>query len=329
MKYFLLRKKNKHSSTRQHHNSSIHQDMKILITGGTGLVGMHLSRMLRDSGHEVSHLSRKANSQAEFPAYHWNIDEGFVDAEALAQADHIVHLAGASIVGKRWTAQRKQHIIDSRVKSIELLARKIKAADLSPKSFISASAVGYYGNTGDQIITEQSPAGDSGFLVKSCKLWEQATEKVEVLGIRTVRIRLGIVLSVLDGALPKILLSFKVNTGTWFGDGSQYYPWVHIDDVARMFAKAIEDNTMKGVYNATAPNPVTNKSFIKILAKALDKKALLVPTPAFVMRLAMGEMADTVLHGSRVIPERISATDFEFKFEDLEAAFRDVVRREV
>jgi len=303
--------------------------MNILITGGTGLVGMHLSRMLRDKGHQVSHLSRKENLQAEFPAYRWDIDEEFVDAKALQQADHIVHLAGASIVGKRWTASQKQLILDSRVKSIRLLARQIETSGASIQSFVSASAVGYYGNTGDMIITEASPAGDSGFLVESCELWEQAVEDVVALGIRTVRMRIGIVLSALDGALPKILLSFKVNAGTWFGDGSQYYPWVHIDDVARMFVKAVEDDTLQGAYNATAPNPVSNKDFVKILAKALDKKALLVPTPAFVMRLVMGEMADTVLHGSRVIPQRMSDAGFEFKFEDLEAAFRDIIRRKV
>ena len=303
--------------------------MKILITGGTGLVGMHLGRMLRDKGHQVSHLSRKENLQAEFPAYRWDIDEEFVDAKALQEADAIVHLAGASIVGKRWTAKQKQRILDSRVKSIRLLARQIQDSGASVQSFISASAVGYYGNTGELIVTEASPAGDSGFLVESCELWEQAVEDVAFLGIRTVRMRIGIVLSVLDGALPKILLSFKANAGTWFGDGAQYYPWIHIDDVARMFVKAIEDNTIQGADNATAPNPVTNKDFVKILAKALDKKALLVPTPAFAMRLAMGEMADTVLHGSRVIPQRMIEAGFEFKFEDIEAAFRDLIQRKV
>jgi len=303
--------------------------MKILITGGTGLVGMHLSRMLHNKGHEVIHLSRKENLQAEFLAYRWDIDGDFVDVEALQQADHIIHLAGASVVGKRWTARQKQNILDSRVKSLELIAHQIQSSGASIQSFISASAIGYYGNTGDQIITEQSPAGDSGFLVESCELWEQAVENVTALGIRTVRMRIGIVLSTVDGALPKILLSFKANAGTWFADGSQYYAWIHIDDVARMFVKAIEDDTLQGVYNATSPNPVTNKKFIKILAKALDKKALLLPTPAFAMRLAMGEMADTVLHGSRVIPQRMKEAGFEFKFDDLETAFRDVIRRKV
>ncbi len=285
--------------------------------------------MLRDKGYEVAHLSRRENLQAEFPAYRWDIDGDFVDEKALQQADHIIHLAGASIVGKRWSARQKQRILDSRVKSLELLARQIKSSGASIQSFISASAVGYYGNRGDEIITEASPAGDSGFLVESCELWEQAVENVTALGIRTVRMRIGIVLSTVDGALPKILLSFKANAGTWFGDGSQYYPWIHIDDLAQMFIRTIEDDTMQGAYNGTAPNPVTNKEFVTILAKALDKKALLVPTPAFAMRLAMGEMADTVLHGSRVIPQRMTEAGFEFKFEDLEAAFRDLIKRKV
>ena len=303
--------------------------MKILITGGTGLVGMHLSRMLRDKGYEVAHLSRSANLQAEFPAYRWDIDSEFVDEKALREADAIIHLAGASIVGKRWSDKQKQRIIDSRVKSLKLLAQKIESSGANLQSFISASAVGYYGDTGDMIVTEASPAGDTGFLAESCKLWETAVQDLTNLGIRTARIRIGIVLSTIDGALPKILLSFKANAGTWFGDGSQYYPWIHIDDLARIFIKAIEEDTIKGAYNATAPNPATNKDFVKILAKALDKKALLVPTPAFAMRIAMGEMADTVLHGSRVIPQKITDAGFEFKFPDLEAAFRDVIRRKV
>jgi len=300
----------------------------VLITGGTGLVGTRLSQMLRDKGYRVTHLSRKENLEAEFPAYRWDIDKGFVDPDALTEADHIVHLAGASIVGPRWSKRRKQLIVSSRVDSLKLLAQQLKASNLSPQSFISASAVGYYGNTGDAIITEQSPPGTKGFLSETCVQWEIAADDIAAMSIRLVKLRIGIVLSALDGALPKMMMSFKTNVGTWFGNGAQYYPWIHIDDIAGMFVKAIEDNNMRDTYNATAPNPVTNKEFIKILAKALDKKALLIPTPVPAMRLAMGEMADTILHGSRVIPARMQAEGFQFAHPNLEEALRDVILNE-
>jgi len=177
--------------------------MTILITGGTGLLGMHLSRMLRDKGYRVIHLSRKENLQAEFSAYRWDIDADFIAPEALHQADHIVHLAGAAVVGKRWTKKQKQLIMDSRVNTLKLLAHQLKTLDTRPQSFISTSATGYYGNTGDTVITEQSPQGNKGFLTEICIKWEAAADEVAALGIRTVKLRVGIVLSVVGGALGR------------------------------------------------------------------------------------------------------------------------------
>lgn len=301
----------------------------ILITGGTGLVGQRLSYMLTSSGYRVIHLSRKENLNAEFPAYRWDIEEGFIDKIALTEADHIIHLAGANVASQRWTKKFKKIAIDSRVKSISLLAKELKRLGKLPKSFISASAVGYYGNRGDEVLIEKSPPADKGFLSETTVRWEMAADDVVSLGIRVALLRIGIVLSTVDGALPKMMLSFKANVGAWFGDGSQYYSWIHIDDLAKMFQYAIEHEEVRGAYNAVAPNPVTNKVFVQTLSKALDKKSLLLPTPAFTLRLAMGEMADIVLHGSRVNADKIQAAGFDFKHPDLEAALRDVISREV
>ncbi len=299
----------------------------ILITGGTGLVGQRLSYMLTTSGYRVIHLSRKENLNTAFPAYRWDIEEGYIDETALLQADHIIHLAGANVASQRWTKKFKKIAIDSRVKSISLLAKKLKRLDKLPKSFISASAIGYYGNRGDEILIEKSPPADKGFLSETTVRWELAADEVVSLGIRVALLRIGIVLSTVDGALPKMMLSFKANVGAWFGDGSQYYSWIHIDDLAKMFQYAIEHEDIRGAYNAVAPNPVTNKVFVQTLSKAMDKKSLLLPTPAFTLRLAMGEMADIVLHGSRVNADKIQATGFDFEHPELETAVRDLIAR--
>lgn len=301
----------------------------ILITGGTGLVGQRLSHILKESGYRVIHLSRKEDLKAEFPAYHWDIQKGIIAEDALLQADHIVHLAGANVASRRWTAKFKRMAIDSRVKSIALLAKELKRLNKLPKSFISASAIGYYGDRGDELMIEKSPPAGKGFLSDTTIRWELAADDIVSLGIRVALLRVGIVLSAKDGALPKMMMSFKANCGTWFGDGSQYYSWIHIDDVAKIFQYAIENETMRGAYNAVAPNPVTNKIFIKTLSKALDKKSLLFPTPAFAIRLAMGEMADIVLRGCRVSPKKIQQAGFEFEHPDLEAALKDVILRNV
>ncbi len=301
----------------------------ILITGGTGLIGQRLSCMLKESDYNVIHLSRKENLTTEFPAYRWDIPNGFIDKTALQKADHIIHLAGANIAGHRWTKKFKKIALDSRVNSLKLLAKELKKLEETEgkelKSFISASAIGYYGNRGDEWLIEKSAPGDKGFLSETTVQWELAADHVVSLGIRVALLRIGIVLSTKDGALPQLMLSFKANTGTWFGNGKQYYSWIHLDDMARMFQYALENEHVRGAYNAVAPNPVTNKDFVKTIAKALNKKSLMFPTPAFAARLAMGEMADIVLHGSRVNSQKIQDAGFKFKHPDLEAALKDLV----
>lgn len=301
----------------------------ILIAGGTGLLGGRLSQLLKEKGHTVLHLSRTRDLNATFPAYQWYLRQGTIDPEALERADHIVNLAGAGVADSRWTDERKRLIISSRVDSAELLRKAISQKKTKAKSYLSASAIGYYGDRGNQLLKENDLPGEEGFLPKSVVAWEKSIEQVAATGIRTVAFRIGIVLSTQGGALEKILIPFQFFNGTYFGDGSMYYSWVHIDDMARMFIHAIENEELTGYFNGVSPNPVTNKELVLATKKALDKPALILPAPAAVLRLAMGEMADMILDSARVSSEKIQSTGFQFQFPELLPALRDLLGRKI
>ncbi len=300
----------------------------VLLAGGSGLIGSRLGQLLREGGHEVLLLSRRPRPGGPFPAFQWDPVKQTIDDEAVRRADYVINLAGASIAGKPWTSGRKQLIIDSRVDSARLLLSAFERLAHRPAAYISSSAIGYYGDRGEDWVDESSPPG-KGFLPESCIAWEKAIGAVARAGIRTVAIRIGIVLSARGGAMAKMLMPFRFGGGAYFGDGSQWYSWIHIDDLCRLFIKAMEDGSMKGAYNGAAPYPVTNKELAEALKKALGKAALLVPAPALFLRLAMGEMADVVLHSTRVSSEKIEAAGFEFLFPTLEAALPDLLEREV
>lgn len=299
----------------------------ILIAGGSGLVGKRLSTLLKDQGHEVLHLSRHADPKAAFPTSAWDPAKGRIDESVVARADVVINLAGAGIADARWTAARKQLIMDSRVQSAYTLLKALKNTDKATV-YLSAAAVGYYGNSGDQVMEETAPPGQ-GFLPESCTVWEKAIQGIAASGIRTVGLRIGIVLSVQGGALEKMLLPLRFGVNTYFGNGSQWYSWIHIDDVCRLFIHAMENAEMNGIYNAVAPNPATNLQFAKTLGKAWAGPSLLLPAPAFALRLAMGEMADVVLTGQRVSAKKTLATGFAFQFPELEGALVDVLKRKV
>ena len=299
----------------------------ILIAGGSGLVGKRLSTLLKDQGHEVLHLSRHADPKAAFPTSAWDPAKGRIDESVVARADVVINLAGAGIADARWTAARKQLIMDSRVQSAYTLLKALKNTGKATV-YLSAAAVGYYGNSGDQVMEETAPPGQ-GFLPESCTVWEKAIQGIAASGIRTVGLRIGIVLSVQGGALEKMLLPLRFGVNTYFGNGSQWYSWIHIDDVCRLFIHAMENAKMNGIYNAVAPNPATNLQFAKTLGKAWAGPSLLLPAPAFALRLAMGEMADVVLTGQRVSAKKTLATGFAFQFPELEGALVDVLKRKV
>lgn len=295
----------------------------VLIAGGSGLVGQRMSEILREEGYQVSHLSRKQNLSAEFPAYKWDLQEGVVDMEAVAKADFVVNLAGASIIGRPWTKARKKVIIDSRVKTNEVLSNAFSQLDKKPKAYLSASAVGYYGNTGDRMATETSEPG-VGFLTDSVLEWEKSIEMIEDLGIRTAVFRIGIVLSTLGGAFQKMFPTYHLHTGGYFGDGQQFYSWIHIDDLARMFLHAMQKENFAGTYNAVGPNPMRLKDIAKAIGTAMNKKTLLLPIPAFVLKTIMGEMSEMLLFSTRVSSQKIEDSGFKFQFPELVEAVRDV-----
>lgn len=282
----------------------------VLISGGTGLVGSHLSKKLRTKGYEVAILSRSDPNSAQ----------------AIETADYIIHLAGANIGAKRWTARRKQQILDSRVKTTELMFEQVAASEKPKlKAFISASATGYYGAvTMDKIFTENDPAAPD-FLGETCRLWETAADRFRSLGARTVRIRTGVVLTGRGGALAKMSMPVKLGIGSAIGSGRQYLPWIHIDDLCGIYIKAVEDAGMEGAYNAVAPDHRTNLDFTQTLARVLKKPFWFPSVPAFAMKLLFGQMSDILLEGSRVSSGKISRAGYQFLFPELEAALKDLL----
>jgi uncharacterized protein len=297
----------------------------VLIAGGTGLVGSRLSELLRGRGYKVIHLSRRQNLDAEFPAYAWDIEKSTIDETALSQADYIINLAGAGIADKRWSAARKKLIIESRTQSTALLGRFIKEKSLKIKAYLSASAIGFYGNRQDDIMTEESSAGN-GFLVESTIEWEKYVNEISSLGIRTIALRIGIVLTTKGGALEKMLISFWFRMGVYFGNGKQWFSWIHIEDVCNMFVWAIENEKVAGVYNAVAPNSLTNYDLTKAISDAKGGGYLMFPTPVFALRLGMGEMADVVLNSTRVSAQKVENQGFRFQFREIIPALRDLFK---
>jgi len=297
----------------------------VLIAGGTGLIGSRLSHLLKEQGHEVRHLSRSSKPNAAYPTFRWDLKESFLDEAALAGSDYVINLAGAGIADKPWTKARKQLIIDSRVQSNALLHQSIQKTGHQPKAYISASAIGFYGDTGDQFVDETSPAGQ-GFLSESCVEWENSLRPIASSVNRLVTIRIGIVLSTVGGALEKMLMTTGVRVSSYFGDGQQYYSWIHIDDLCRIFIQAIEDEKMEGIYNGVAPNPVTNKTMAKDIATASGKGMLVLPAPAFALRLGMGEMADVVLTSTRVSAAKIEHRGFKFHYSTLVPALKHLMQ---
>ena len=297
----------------------------ILITGGTGVIGRELSVKLRSKGYRVAILSRTTKKNADIPHYYWDIPQKMIEKEAIETADYIIHLAGANIGDKRWSKQRRKLIIDSRVESANLLFDKISEARKKPKAFISASAIGYYGTTAsDKIFCETDPPAND-FLGETCRLWEQAADNFEKMGIRTVKIRTGIVLSKQGGVLTKMLTPTKFGIGSAIGSGRQYMPWIHIDDLCRIYVKAIEDTQMNGAYNAVAPDQPTNKDFIRTLAHVLKKPFWAPAIPSLAMKIMFGRMSSLLLEGSRVSSDKIIASGYNFLFPSLESALTDLL----
>lgn len=300
----------------------------VLITGGTGMIGKRLTQLLLEKGYKVAYLSRKHESIPNVTVYRWDIDKNWIDDKALANADYIIHLAGAGIADTRWTDKRRREIINSRTKTIELIARELQGRPYKVKAFVSASAIGFYGSdTGNTQLTEQTPSG-SDFLAHVTRHWENSTELIDNIGIRTTKLRIGVVLSNEGGALPKISMPIRWGIGAPIGNGNQWMSWIHLDDLCRLFIAALENNKWHGIYNAVAPTPVTNTELTRQIAKVLHRPLWLPAIPAFALRLVYGEMANVVLGGNYVINHRIrTETDFIYQFENLQSALQDLTEK--
>jgi len=290
----------------------------ILITGGSGLVGKEITKILESKDYSVAWMSRSAQSQKSFI---WNVEKQQIDPEAIEWADAIIHLAGTGVAEKRWTPERKKDILESRTHSTQLLYNAIEKAQKRPSTFISASAVGFYGfNTGTNLVDESSPAG-SDFLAEVVIAWENEVKKMEALDLRTVMLRIGIVLDEVGGALGEML---KPPVAAPLGSGSQWMSWIHIEDLARMFVFSLEKTTLQGIFNAVAPNPATNQQLTQVAAKAKGKTYIGIGVPGFALKVVLGEMAAMVLGGNRVSSQKIQKAGFVFEFPDLEPALKDL-----
>ncbi len=297
---------------------------RVLITGGSGLIGTQLTDLLLQRGHEVVHLTRSKH-ESKVKVYVWNIEQQQIDRQALEGVDTIIHLAGAGVADKPWTEKRKKEILETRTKSTRLLYDELRNSDHQVKTFLCASGIGYYGSKcGDHSVTEGSSPGND-FLANVSKGWENEADMISTLGIRVVKIRTGLVLSAKGGALEPLARTVKFYVGAPLGSGKQYMSWVHIHDHCSIFIQALESVQWKGAYNSVAPQPVTNAMFTKALAKVLKKPLLLPRVPAFVLKLILGEMAAMVLDGCKISSSKVIAAGYDFKFPDLEGALHDLL----
>jgi len=297
----------------------------ILLSGGTGLIGRALRKMLAQEGRDCRLLLRHP-LHAEAENLSWNPDAGLIEDERLGGFKAVVHLAGEPIAARRWTPEQKQKIRDSRVKGTRLLAERLARCPEKPEVLLCASAIGFYGNRGDEVLTEASDGG-SGFLAEVTQEWEAAAQAAKEAGIRVVHARFGIVLSKDGGALAKMLPAFQLGLGGPLGDGSAYMSWISIDDTAAALQHLLSDPEAEGVYNLTAPDPVPNRDFVKAMGKALHRPAFL-PAPAFALRGLLGEMGETLLlHSARVLPKRLEAQGFTFRHPELLPALQDLCHR--
>lgn len=300
----------------------------ILISGGSGFIGKHLTELLIEKGFSVSILSRSdKKNTADISYFKWDVSNQTIDEAAVLNADYVIHLAGENIAEKRWTAKRKLAIIDSREKSTQLIYSVLKKNNKKLDAFISASAVGIYGAVnGEEICTEETPLAHD-FLGSTCQKWEGALDFIEYLHIRTVKIRTGLVLGKEDGFLKKLIPIFKWRLGAALGSGKQYMPWIHVDDLCNVYYHAIVNSTMVGPYNAAVNDNTNNTIFSKTLARVLGYSIWLPNVPAFLIKLGMGEMAKIVLTGRRVSSDKIEETGFQFKFKNLEEALKDCLAK--
>ncbi len=303
--------------------------MKVLVTGATGFVGKRVVKQLLDHGDEVVVLTRNIAKGAlelgkRCQYYLWSDTNSLPPEEAFVGVEGVINLMGEGIADKRWSDEQKKKIYDSRILATSQLIERIKTLSHKPKALISSSAVGIYGNRGNEEITEESSTVDD-FLGKVCKDWETSANKAQELGLRVAIIRTGVVIGKDGGALKKMLPIFKVGGGGPVGSGKQFMSWIHVDDIAGMFVLGVKDPTIQGIYNGTSPYPATSKDFAKELGKALHRPAF-APAPGFALKLVFGEMSQVLLDGQKVMPVKFKEKKFRFRYPTLEMALKESIR---
>lgn len=293
------------------------------------MIGNELSKLLKAKGYRLHALSRSADAVPNYDqSFVWDVNAGIMDETALDGVTHIVHLAGAGIADAPWTDERKRIILESRVKSLELIQKALENRHVKIKALVSGSAIGWYGAiSDDKVHTEDEPSADD-FMGKTCAAWEAAADKFENLSARIVKIRTGVVLAKGGGALEQMKKPFKFFVGSALGSGKQQIPWIHLQDIAQVFANALEDEAYLGAINASATASCTNCDFSKTLAKVMHRPMLPIAVPSLVLRLALGEMSKVVLEGSSVSNQKLCSLGFSFKFTDLEKALSDLLKHQ-
>lgn len=300
---------------------------KVLVTGGTGFIGSKVCDALQEKNYEVHVVSRNPDRvQNTLPSVHaihaWNPDMEQLPSEAMSDVNAVIHLAGETIAG-RWNTEKKQRIRNSRILSTQNLVASFADTDTKPDVIVCASAIGLYGDSGDETFSESSPAG-TDFLAEVCEQWETETHKARTYGIRVASIRIGLVLGLGGGLLNQVLPPFKMGVGGKLGSGKQWMSWIHIDDVVGIVLHALENENVTGALNATAPTPVRNIEFTKTLGTVL-RRPTIFPVPTFGLKLMMGEFADFVVLSQNVLPEKTQESGYQFRFETLESALKDLL----
>jgi uncharacterized protein len=302
------------------------EQRSVLISGGSGLIGRYLTSILAAEGFRVSLLSRQAKQSGETRTFRWNPEKGYLDPSAFEGVDCLIHLAGANLGERNWSPSRRREIISSRVDSANLLFRTVRDNNFKLKAFICSSAVGYYGSvTSERIYSEEDPPSND-FLGRTCRLMEEAAEQFAGIGIRTVRIRSGVVLARDDGALVRLMKPAKLGLVVRLGSGHQYFPWIHIDDLCKIYMKAVKDTCMNGAYNAVAPEYINHHDFVMVMAAIMKRPVILPSVPGWIIKTVLGEMSDIVLKGSRISPEKIIGSGFIFRYQRAADALKNIIK---
>jgi len=296
----------------------------VLITGASGMIGTALIARLVQKGYHVHALTRKLRPNTQQVTYFiWNVENGIIDQACVEGVSAIIHLAGENIGKKPWSKRVRNQILKSRIDSIDLIYQLLATANHQVACVISASATGYYGNRGNELLNEDRVPADD-FLGRTCFAWEMAVAKGRSLGLRTVSLRSGVVFAPNKGTLPKLIAPIKLGLGAPFGNGKQFIPWIHITDAVSTYVYALEHAALHGVYNMVAPETITNKQLNQQLAKALHKPLWLPPIPAFALKTILGKMSELLLDSTRVSPDKIIRAGFQFQYPTIDAALQNI-----